>query len=178
MQKLRQLTLALSLVALGALTACGGGDSDNYPDDGNIVIEAATTSTPAGTYSINDDNVDAEADTFDRSSGTVEYAAFENDLFYLEIGFLQGNSNKYYVVFDDASDDYVCRSAALSQEELDDWQLLGPIPVCPSSLEIQTSNHRVKASGFIIKGLDDPSKQVKLGANISWTLAAPGPVLN
>lgn len=180
MQKLRQFTLALSLLALGTLTACGGGElgNTNYPNDGDIVIEAATTGTPAGSYSINDDNVDSEADTFETSSGTVEYGAFENNLFYLQIGFLQSNTSKYYVVFDDSSDDYACRSAALSQEELDGWENFGPIPVCPSSLVIQADNHRVKASGFIINGLDDTDNQVKLGANVSWTLTAPGPVLN
>lgn len=181
MQKLRQLTLALSLLALGALTACGGGGDggvNNYPDDGEIIIEAATTSTPAGTYSIYDDNVYTEADTFLTSSGTVEYGYFENNLFAMEVAFLQSNSNKYYVVFDDASDDYVCRSAALSQVELNDWwDGTYSTPVCPSSLTVQADNHRVKATGLTINGAEDPSKQVRLGANVSWTLVDPGPVV-
>lgn len=67
--------VALSMVALCALTACGGGgDDSDYPAEGQIVIHSAS-GAPAGTYYTADSYSEAYA------GGGLETAFIEFDQF-------------------------------------------------------------------------------------------------
>lgn len=168
MQLLKKAATALSILSLSILAACGGGgDSPNYPADGQIVINTATTSTPVGTYS----TAGARAEAYEYGPGLLEYFFFELEDFYTEVYFAPNDTRKYVIVFDDSSDDYGCRSAAVSETDLSNWDLPS-LPVCASTLEIDAAKRNLRASNFTIKGLENPALKVTLSANISWTLTA------
>lgn len=158
--------VALSAVALCALTACGGGgDGPDYPAEGQIVIHSAA-GAPAGTYN----TANAYSDAFE--DGGLEIATIDFEEFLAEVVFLQEDPRKYVVFFEDMSDDdYSCRSAALSAEEQQSWNpFVPPLPVCASTLKIDAARHQLLASNFTIRGLENTSNRVTFSANISWTL--------
>jgi hypothetical protein len=161
--------VALSVVTLSVLTACGGGgDGPDYPAAGQIVISSnSPTGAPVGTY----DTANGYSDAFD--GGGLEIAGIEFDEFLAEVIFSQGDPRKYVILFDDASDDYACRSAALSLEEQQSWYgypEAPSLPVCASTLKIDAAKHQLQASNFTIRGLENTNNRVTFSANISWTL--------
>jgi hypothetical protein len=172
MSFLKAAGITASVLSLGILTACGGGGSSSasYPDDGVIVVKSGTSSTPAGSYRIVPAQSDAGTQSY--SGGVVEWAYTDAGNFGVEVAFVQGNTSKYVVLFEDASDDYSCRSSSVTNEEvaLLSNGNMATLPVCSSTLQIDGSAHRVKASNFTIKGLDNTSNSVTLSANVSWTL--------
>lgn len=159
--------VALSAVALCALTACGGGgDGPDYPAEGQIVIlSSSPTGAPVGTYN----TTDAYSEAYE--GGGIEAAYILLDQFAAEIYFSQGDPRKYAILFDDASDGYACRSAALSAEELAYvYPYDEELPVCASTLKIDAARHQLLASNFTIRGLENTNNRVTFSANVSWTL--------
>ncbi|HRH18414.1 MAG TPA: hypothetical protein PLS22_13265 [Aquabacterium sp.] len=161
--------VALSVVALSVLTACGGGGDDgpDYPADGQIVISSsAPDGAPVGTY------YTANADSDAYEDGGLEIATIDFEEFLAEVVFLQEDPRKYVIFFEDMSDDdYSCRSAALSVEEQQSWNpFVPPLPVCASTLEIDAARHQLRASNFTIRGSENTNNRVTFSANVSWTL--------
>lgn len=173
--------LALSALALCALSACGGGGDSgsstpqSLPEDGKIAVLNATSSTPAGTYTLS--VAKGDAGTFVSGSDVIEYAGGEESSgkFMVAVAFQRNNPANYAIIYDDASDDYMCAGGTLSPAQVAALNAalgtnLSEIPRCPDGITIDAANHRLKAINVRVPGLETAGKSVTLSANIGWTL--------
>lgn len=175
MQFARAVRGIASACLVSILAACGGGggggDGDSYPANDTVVVNTATTATPATTYKI--DRTIGSTGTYVVSGGrVVETASTQTSDFEIEVSFFQGDSSKYVIFFDDDSGDYGCRSGNLSSSEFQEL-ITDPIPdapVCSGDVKIDAGAHRLRGSKVTIPNLDTPSNKVVLSANVSWTL--------
>jgi hypothetical protein len=176
MQFARAVCGIASACLLSTLVACGGGggggdDKVDFPANDTIVVNSATSATPASTYSV--DRTAGDAGTEVATGGRiVEWAYTENSYFMIQVAFLQSEPGKFLLLFDDDSGDYVCRSNNLSNTELQ--ILVGApvidVPVCSGEVRIDASAHRLRASKVTITDPSAPSNKVVVSANVSWSL--------
>lgn len=169
--------LALSVLALCALTACGGGgdSAQSLPEDGKLAVLTSTSSTPAGTYTV--DIANGEAGTYTSGSEVFEYAGGEDTSgkFMVAIAFQRSNPANYAIIYDDASDDYMCAGGTLNSTQVQALNAalgtnLTQIPTCPAGITVDAAAHRVRVINVRIPGLESTSNSVTVSANIGWTL--------
>lgn len=173
--------LALSALALCALTACGGGGdsgsstTQSLPEDGKVAVISSTSSTPAGTYTVN--VASGEAGTYTTGGEVFEYAGGEDTSgkFMVAIAFQRSNPANYAIIYEDASDDYMCAGGTLNSAQVQALNAalgtnLPQIPTCPAGITIDAAGHRVRAINVRVPGLSTAGKSVALSANIGWTL--------
>jgi hypothetical protein len=173
--------LALSALALCALTACGGGGdsgsstTQSLPEDGKVAVITATSSTPAATYTVN--VASGDADTITYGGEVIEYAESEDTSgkFMVGVAFQRSNPANYAIVFEDDSDDYMCAGGTLNSTQVAGLNAalgthLTQIPTCPAGVTIDAAGHRVRAINVRVPGLSTAGKSVTLSANIGWTL--------
>jgi hypothetical protein len=178
--------LALSVLALCALTACGGGGSGPATitaKEGELVlIDAGDSAVPAKTYQLDTTYGDA-AERANTPIGYVITVYPENSAFDTGLAFLESNPAKFLVGFwANASNDktYGCRSSAWTQAELmalanaiDDQSILSE-PVCAQDVAIDAGGRHATYSNVKMPADDGGTGSVVVSATFSWPAPVPG----
>ncbi|RRS03302.1 hypothetical protein EIP75_16585 [Aquabacterium soli] len=167
-----------SACLMSVLAACGGGGGGDepvvtYPASNTVTVDTGNASTAAGSYALDPSSIDSELDPTG-DGRTLEFAVAEDTAgkFQLVIGFLQNDTSKYILYFDDANADYACRSSNVSNAELEALAG-GPannLPVCSGTVKIDAGAHNLRASKVTIGNPDTPSDKVVISVNFAWTI--------
>lgn len=177
MQFARAVCGIASACLVSVLAACGGGGGGDeptptYPDSNTVTVNTGNASTPAGSYALDLSTV--QTDLQPTGDGrTLEFAGVEDTAgkFQLIVGFLQNDTGKYILYFDDDAADYVCRSSKVSNAELEALTG-GPVndlPVCSGNVNINAAGHSLRASQVTIGNPDTPADKVVISVNFAWT---------
>lgn len=192
MQFLKPATVAASVLALGGLSACGGGDPQPTADTSNrfvvaqstaapantlVLIAGTSTSFPKGNYTLNTGY--AQASGVETITGhVIEWVWPENNAFDSGLFFSQTDPRKFSVtLYDQASADtsYRCVSSAWTDAELSELAvvfgntaIIGA-PKCPDTVSIDAAGHHLSFDAWTLLS-DDRTKSVKVSFNVSWIL--------
>ena len=149
--------LALSVLALCALTACGGG-GDSGSDSATVTVVAGTTSTAAGTYTSSKKTQEVE-DT-GTSLGKATSTTFSFNKFEAGVSVINSDSSIYVLGFSDDTDDYVCVVAKVSAQT--------GFRACPSGVTVDAAGKTANFSNAVLVGLSSPTHTVTVSGQFSW----------
>lgn len=149
--------LALAVLTLSALTACGGG-GDSGSDSASVTVVAGTTSTAAGTYTSAKKTQEVE-DT-GTSLGKATSTTFQFTNFEAGVSLINSDSSIYVLGFSDATDDYVCVVAKVASQ-------MG-LRACPSGTTVDAGAKTAKFSNAVLGGLNMPSRTVTVSGQFTW----------
>lgn len=168
--------LAVGLLALPLLSACGGGgdSNDNLPADGTLAVESSGSSVPLGSYQL-DTNYTGASGPVDVDGLALEVISPENGKFDMSVLYSPADARKHVVSFSDNTATptvtFVCRSNAWSVSELmtsDGNSTLGAVPVCNKAVTIDLAKHRITFSKLSLPAVGNTARTVTLSANFSW----------
>jgi hypothetical protein len=171
--------LALSTLALCALTACGGGGDSktvNAKDGELILIDSGDSAVAAKTYTL-DTTYKGVATRSSTSIGNVIEVYPENVAFDTGVTFLESNTGKFLVGFAANGANgktYGCRSSAWTGSELNAVAaLLGDptiptSPVCAQSISIDPTQRRASYGNFRLPSDEGGPGAVIISANFTW----------
>jgi hypothetical protein len=168
---------ALSVLALCALTACGGGgDSGVTAKEGElIVIDAGSSTLPGKTFTLDTTYGRSYATFDDTSVGTVVTISPENTNFDTSLSFVQDTPSKFVVFFNAqvagaAMGTYKvfgCRSNAWTSTELS-FGTAANLPICGEGITIDATNRRAAYINLSLPALDIEGKAMVISASFSW----------
>lgn len=151
--------VALSAVALCALTACGGGGDDNSGTPyANITLVTSTASNPSGNYQSSTQEKSSQATEL----GTLESFEFDTASTSAGFSYIRENSAFYLVGFADDSGDYACASTALSSYSA------GALPACPPTVQVDMRSKTVTLSNTVLHDLNGLEPPVTVNGTIHW----------
>jgi len=153
--------VALSAVALCALTACGGGGDDNSSSTAyaSLTLVTPSSSNPAGTYQANGQEKYIDATPW----GTLYSFEFNTASLSAGFSYIKEDPSYYLVGFADDSGEYLCASAPLAIARQ------GALPTCPSSVQVDMRSKTVTLNNttlFDVDGLAAPP--VTVSGTIHW----------
>lgn len=171
--------LALSILALCALTACGGGGDSktvNAKDSELIVIDSGDSAVAAKSYTL-DTAYKGVATRSSTSIGNVVEVYPENGAFDTGVIYLESNTSKFLVGFSADGVNgktYGCRSSAWTLSELDavaallDDPTIPTSPVCAQSVSIDPTQRSASYSNFRLPSDEGGAGAVIISANFTW----------
>lgn len=151
--------VALSVVALCVLTACGGGGDDNSTAYASLTLVTPSGSNPAGTYQANGQ------ERYINATQLGPLYSFEFNMASLSAGFsyVKEDPSFYLVGFTDASGEYLCASPPLAIFRQ------GALPTCPSSVQVDMRSKTVTLNNTTLSDVDGfAAPPVTVSGTIHW----------
>ncbi len=149
--------LALSALALSALTACGGG-GDSGSDSASVTVVAGTSSTAAGNY--NSSKKTKEVGDTGTSLGSATSITFEFNNFEVGVSVINSDPSIYVLGFSDATDDYVCVVAKASVQT--------GFRACPSGTTVDANARTATFNNAVMAGMSLPGRTVTVSGQFTW----------
>lgn len=179
--QLRALACAFTVLTLSACGGGGGGGSDPQAkpsQQSNVLsVDGGDTTVPSGRYTLDTNAAEASYTlTYDVDQLEEIDPDPESVPFFSAFLFSQSHPAKFAVIFADKSRSFdgvfACRSAAWSAKEIQtlDNQLTVPVPLCPSTISVDPSTHRISFSGLKVPSATNAGKSVTISADFSWVL--------
>ncbi|MEY2840591.1 MAG: hypothetical protein RJB60_2890 [Pseudomonadota bacterium] len=179
---------ALSVLALCALTACGGGgDSGVTAKEGElIVIDAGSSGLAVKTYKLDTTYGPSYATYGDLPmSGRVVKIEPENSDFDTGLAFVQGKPSKFIVGFGaqvagaamGTYKDFACRSSAWTDAELVELGAAS-LPVCTQAITIDETKRIASYINLSLPAEESGGKALIISATFSWPVPVSRVQLN
>lgn len=186
-QRLRGLVLALlaPLTAVGTLTACGGGSSDDERTN-MLTIEQGTALVATGNYALDLSDAAAAPARITTVGQLIEGLTPEHPDFDTFVMFRVDDPSKFVLFFYPGMNaagltTYACRSNnwALSELQaidagpdldLDLAALGGTLPVCAGGVEIDANAHRIRIRRLPLQRVSAPGESIVISVTLQYRL--------
>lgn len=149
--------LALSVLALCALSACGGG-GDSGSDSATVTVVVGTNSTAVGSY--NSSQKQQEIEETGTSLGKATSTTFQFTNFEAGVSVINSDPSIFVIGLSDSTGDYVCVAAKAAAQ-------LG-VPPCPANASVEAGGRSAQFTNAVLHDLDMPGRTITVSGQFSW----------